>query len=145
MQTFLVEGSFLHRTASAFFHECPEGRHEKNKYTANIPVRKPCSFSAPSTACIFQRLPVDQVIFCPTHKYIRLYTEKSSPHVYADILNFRINFVIFEQFFHILRTINRKTLSYIKGKGSFSYLHQHRNCATNGNVTTEKIVETKVY
>ena len=47
MQTFLVEGSFLHRTASAFFHECPEGRHEKNKYTANnLPCVKPCSFSA---------------------------------------------------------------------------------------------------
>ena len=47
MQPFIVEGSFLHRTASAFFTMPSRGRPEKNKYTAiNLPCVKPCSFSA---------------------------------------------------------------------------------------------------
>lgn len=143
MYTFLVEGSFLHRTASAFFTSPLPGIREKNKYTANnLPCVKPCSFSAQRCGVYLSNVTLrTKAIFCPTHKYKRMYTEKSSTHVYADILNFCINFVVFEQFFHILRATERKTPPFIR-KGCFC---QHKNCATNGSVNTEKIVETKVY
>ena len=115
MQTFLIEGSSSTEQRLPFSQVPLRGRHEKNKYTTDR-LRAKALFFFCTTWCGVYLLNVSlwtKVIFCPTHKYKRLYTEKSSPHVYADILNFRINFVIFEQFFHILRTINRKTLSFV--------------------------------
>ena len=64
------------------------------------PVRKALFFFCTECGVYFLNVSLlTKVIFFPTHKYKRLYTEKSSPHVYADILNFRTKFVIFEQFF----------------------------------------------
>ena len=65
--------------------------------------------------------------------------------MHADIPKFRTFFVIFEQFF-IHSAPKRKNPFLLYKEGTvFHHSDQHRNCATNGSVSTEKMVETKVY
>ena len=129
MQTFLIEGSFSTEQRLPFSRMPSRGRPEKNKYTANnLPCVKPCSFSAQRCGVYLFNVSLrTKVIFCPTHKYIRLYTEKSSPLVYADILNFRINFVIFEQFCIFPLRKHKNSPSLYK-EGLTFICHQHAAC-----------------
>ena len=75
MQTFLIEGSSSTEQRLPF-SIIPSGGFMKKTNTLPIsPVRKALFFFCTECGRVsFQLLPVDQVIFCPTHKYKRLYT-----------------------------------------------------------------------
>lgn len=130
------------------FHGVPQrGCHEK---TNTLPFS--CVHESPvfdlHTGGVYPfqtSLPVDRVIFCPTHKYKRKGSEKSTPIPHADILNLPVNFVIFEQFPPVF-LCKRQKPSPTRGEGRFFIcFYWHRNCATSGRVTTEMMVETKAY
>ena len=120
MHTFLRRRFLPPQYSVRSFPSPLPGIREKNKYTANnLSCVKPCSFSAQRRGVYLSNVTLrTKAIFCPTHKYKRMYTEKSSTHVYADILNFRINFVVFEQFLHILYATEGKTPPYLYKEGS---------------------------
>lgn len=112
----------FHRSASGSFLSWrpPKGMSRKNKYTADSCVRESPVFDLHTGGVYpFQTsLPVDRVIFCPTHKYKRKGSKKSTPIPYADILNLSINFVIFEQFLSVF-LCRRQKPSPTRGEGQF--------------------------
>lgn len=122
----------FHRAASGSFlsRRPPKGISGKKQIHCLVPVCSTALFCLHTgrRVSLFQTSSL-WTVFCPTDKYKRNSSQKSSPKAHALIPNLAWNFVIFEQFFHKFPKNpteslcgERKTLPAISEKGLFLFI-----------------------